>query len=400
MITPKDFYRKLDNLITKIGREKTSQTFLTSIAAELEKTFGEDLKIAHGRLYKESGDEYVLIGPSSKTKASSPTPKLRANSEAVKHVIENGSYIFDDPQMSIDPHINTQHEYAIPAAFYIRRKSKRWMFIFELKSGWIREEVEFCLNAVRSALNYRMFSDAVKNEYEQAALIQRSLLPATTPKIKGYQIAARSKPAELVVGDFYDYFEFDDEMFGVGIGDASGHGLLAAMLVRDVVTGLRMGMEKELKMVHTIKKLNRVLYRSTYSSRFATLFYAELERNGNLIYANAGHPGPLLVHGEQVQELKANGTILGALPELAIQRSIALFRPNSVLVMYSDGIFERLNRGDEQYGIPRLKKLVVRNQNKTAQEILDLIFDTVFQYGNGAKWEDDATVVVIKRVSE
>ena len=400
MITPKDFYRKLDNLITKIGREKASQYFLTSIAAELEKTFGEDLKIAHGRLYKESGDEYVLIGPSSKTKPLAAAPRLRANSEAVKHVIENGSYIFDDPHLSIDPHINRQHEYAIPAAFYIRRKNKRWMFIFELKSGWIREEVEFCLNAVRSALNYRMFSDAVKNEYEQAALIQRSLLPATTPKIKGYQIAARSKPAELVVGDFYDYFEFDEEMFGVSIGDASGHGLLAAMLVRDVVTGLRMGMEKELKMVHTIKKLNRVLHRSTYSSRFATLFYAEIERNGNLIYANAGHPGPLLVRGEQVHELKANGTILGALPELAIQRSIARFELNSVLVMYSDGIFERLNRAEEQYGIPRLKKLVLRNQNKSAPEILDLIFDTVFQYGNGTKWEDDATVVVIKRVEE
>jgi sigma-B regulation protein RsbU (phosphoserine phosphatase) len=141
------------------------------------------------------------------------------------------------------------------------------------------------------------------------------------------------------------------------------------------------------------------LYRSTYSSRFATLFYAEIERNGNLIYANAGHPGPLLVRGDQVQVLKANGTILGALPELAIQRSIARFELNSVLVMYSDGIFERLNRQDEQYGIPRLKKLVVRHQNKTAPEILDLIFDTVLQFGNGAKWEDDATVVVIKRMA-
>jgi len=400
MITPKDFYRKLDNLITKIGKEKASQYFLTSIAAELEKTFGEDLKIGHGRLYKESGEEYVFIGPSSKTKPLPAAPKLRANSAAVRHVLENGSYIFDDPQLSIDPHINRQDEYAIPAAFNIRRNGKRWLFIFELKSGWVREEIEFCLNAVRSAVNYRMFSDAVKNEYEQAALIQRSLLPATTPKIKGYQIAARSKPADLVVGDFYDYFEFDDEMFGVGIGDASGHGLLAAMLVRDVVTGLRMGIEKEMKMVHTIKKLNRVLHRSTYSSRFATLFYAEIERNGNLIYANAGHPGPLLVHGDQVQVLKANGTILGALPDLAIQRAIARFELNAVLVMYSDGIFERVNRQDEQYGIPRLKKLAVRNQNKTAAEILDLIFDTVFQFGHGAKWEDDTTVVVIKRVNE
>jgi len=400
MITPKDFYRKLDNLITKIGKEKTSLYFLSSIAAELEKTFGEDLHIAHGRLYKESGDEYVLIGPTSKSKQVRATTKLSAHSEAVKRVLENGSYIFDDPALSIEPQINMQNEYAIPAAFNIRRKGKRWIFVFALTSGWNREEVEFCFNAVRTALNYRMFSDAVNNEYEQAALIQRSMFPATTPTIRGYQIAARSKPAELVVGDFYDFFEFDEEMFGVSIGDASGHGILAAMFVRDVVTGLRMGIEKELKMVHTIKKLNRVLHRSTYSSRFATLFYAEIERNGNLIYANAGHPGPLLVHGDNTQELKANGTILGALPDIAIQRAIAHFEPNSVLVMYSDGIFERLNRDGEQFGIQRLKKLVIRHQHKSAREILDLIFDTVFQYGNGARWDDDATVVVIKRVQE
>jgi len=400
MITPKDFYRKLDNLITKIGKEKTSQNFLSLIAVELEKTFGEDLRIANGRLYKESGDDYVLVSAPSKPKHARVINKLPMQSEAVKQLLENGSYIYDNPAVSIDPHINMQDEYAIPAAMVIRRKDKRWIFIFELKSGWVREEVEFCLNAVRTAVNYRMFSDAVKNEYEQAALIQRSLLPANTPQIQGYQLAARSKPAELVVGDFYDFFEFDEEMFGVGIGDASGHGLLAAMLVRDVVTGLRMGMEKDLKMVHTIKKLNRVLHRSTYSSRFATLFYAEIERNGNIIFVNAGHPGPLLVRGDHVQELKANGTILGALPDIAIQRSIAHFERNSVLVMYSDGIFERLNREDEQFSIARLKKLVIRNQQKNAQEILDLIFNTVFQFGHGKKWDDDATVVVIKRLGE
>jgi sigma-B regulation protein RsbU (phosphoserine phosphatase) len=189
-------------------------------------------------------------------------------------------------------------------------------------------------------------------------------------------------------------------MYGIGIGDASGHGLLAAMLVRDVVTGLRMGLEKEMKMVHTIKKLNRVLHRSTFSTRFATLFYAELERNGNLLYVNAGHPGPLLVGGNQAQELKATGTILGAMPEITVQRSYAHMASKAVLVMYSDGIFERLNRAGEQFGIPRLKKLVLKNQHRSAQEIMDLIFNTVFEYGHDKSWDDDATVVVIKRVGE
>jgi sigma-B regulation protein RsbU (phosphoserine phosphatase) len=256
------------------------------------------------------------------------------------------------------------------------------------------------MNAVRTALNYRLFSDAVKSDLQQAAYIQQSLLPANAPQTPGYQIAGRSQPAELVGGDFYDYFPFDDDMFGVSIGDASGHGLPAALLVRDVVTGLRMGLEKEWKMVHTLEKLNRIIHRSTYSSRFISLFYGEFENNGNIIYVNAGHPAPLLVHGDHIRELQASGTIIGAMPAITLHRAYAYFEPGGVLVMYSDGIFERQNRKEENFSIARLKELVVQNQSKRAQELLDLIFDAVYEFGNRAKWEDDATVVVVRRVGE
>ncbi|MGH7601725.1 MAG: PP2C family protein-serine/threonine phosphatase [bacterium] len=144
--------------------------------------------------------------------------------------------------------------------------------------------------------------------------------------------------------------------------------------------------------------MNRVIHRSTYSSRFASLFYGEIERNSNLIYANAGHPPPLLVSGNTVTELKATGMIVGALPEITLQRAYAHLAPNAVLVMYSDGIFERLNSTEENFSIDRLKALVVRHQSQSASEILDLIFEEVYAFGNRAKWEDDATVVVVKRI--
>ncbi len=90
--------------------------------------------------------------------------------------------------------------------------------------------------------------------------------------------------------------------------------------------------------------------------------------------------------------------IVGALPEITLQRAYAHLAPNAVLVMYSDGIFERLNSAEENFSIDRLKTLIVRHQSKNASEILDLIFDEVYAFGNRAKWEDDATVVVVKRV--
>ncbi|MFQ5823793.1 MAG: PP2C family protein-serine/threonine phosphatase [bacterium] len=400
MIEPKTFYRNLDYLLKKIRKKKSSKYFLYSILQELVKTFGDDLHFSNVRLYEERGEEFVLIRSSKVTNFPKATEKISAKSKAVQEVLNHGSYIYDKHDLSIDPEISSQNYYAIPAAFTVHSPEQRWIVLVELKSGWAREEFSFCMNAVRTALNYRLYSEAIETDLEQAAHIQQSLLPGITPQIPGYQISGRSQPAELVGGDLFDYFEFDDDIFGVSVGDASGHGLPAALLVRDVVIGLRMGLEKHMKMVHTFQKLNHVIYRSTFSSCFVSLFYGEIERDGHLIYINAGHPAPLLISGDKVQELKATGLILGALPEITLHRSYAHIEPNSVLVLYSDGIFERENQNEETYSIEHLKNLVVQNQHKNAQEIQNLIFEDVFEFGNRSKWEDDSTLVVIKRVGD
>ena len=101
------------------------------------------------------------------------------------------------------------------------------------------------------------------------------------------------------------------------IGDASGHGLPAALLVRDIVTGLRMGLEKHLRMEYVFSKLNRVIHRSNLSSRFISVFYGELESNGNLSFVNAGHQPPLLFRKDRVLELRTGGTVIGALMKMS-----------------------------------------------------------------------------------
>ncbi len=399
MTEPKVFYRKLDALLRKISKERTGKKFLFSILTELETLFSTDLRLANGKLYQENQDEFVLLSPPGQPRLKNAIARLPMASEAIQRVLQFGSYIFDDPALAVVFGIDGDGEYAIPAAFLVtKNQSERWLFLFDLHGGWMREEVEFCMNAVRAALNYRLFSDAVKSDMQQAAHIQQSLLPASAPAVRGFEMAARSQPAELVGGDLFDYILFDDEMFGVAVGDASGHGLPAALLVRDVVTGLRMGLEKHMKIVATLKKLNRVIHRSTYSSRFVSLFYAEIETNGNVIYANAGHPAPLLVQGKNVLEFKTGGMILGALPEIALHRGFVYFEPGAVLYMFSDGIFERQDRQGNQFGLERLKALAIQHQEKSAPEILQAIFDAVFEFGEGEKWEDDATLVVVKRL--
>lgn len=393
MLDPKTFHRKLDSLLSKIGQEKSGKDFLFTIVNELEKTFGSDLHIGNGRIYEERENEFVLISPNGDLL----TEKIPKDSTAVQLLLKSKTYIFDNPEITIDKTIKQKGEYRIPAAITVRGKDQRWIFVFDLMSGWIREEIELCLNAVRTVLNYRLTSEAVKSEMEQAIHIQQSLLPITPPEFEGLSVAGRSIPAELVGGDLYDYFNFDNEVFGVCIGDASGHGLPAALLVRDVVTGLRMGLEKHLKMVYTFKKLNNVIYRSVYSTSFVSLFYAEIEKNGNILYVNAGHPAPLLYDGFDFMELNSTGLIFGALPEINIQRGHAYMKPGSLLVLYSDGIIERKNGAENDFDISGLKGIIKKHFDKTPEQLIDIIFDTLYVYGGGKNWDDDATVVIVRR---
>ena len=396
MIEPKEFYRKLDSLLSKIGQGKSGKDFLFTTVKELEKTFGSDLHIGKGYIYERNGDEFLLISPAMEN--SFVENSLPVESEAVQSVLKSKTYIFDNPSFSIGFKLGIKKEYIIPVAITVYNQENRWIFIFELTGGWIREEIEFCLNAVRSVLNYRLLSESIKSEYEQAFQIQQSLLPTSAPEIPGFQIAGKSQPAELVGGDLYDYFKFDEGEFGFCIGDASGHGIPAALVARDVIIGLRMGIEKHMKMVHTLKKLNKVIYQSVYSTRFISLFFAEMELSGNIFFINAGHPSPFIVSDDKIINLDTTGLIFGAFPDIELHRSYVKLEPGGILVLYSDGILERQNKKGEEFNIERLQNLVFHNKNKTASEVLNLLYRTANDFGKGKKWMDDATAIIIKRL--
>ncbi len=394
---PKEFYRKLDKFLSElylIG----SENILSVVLKELVNFLGKDLNIKNGRLYELNMDQLVLIQCINLDESSLRYKTLPLNNEAVQLVLQNGSYIFNDPRLSQLIESTTKSDLFTPVAFFIQREDQIWLFVFELQRGWDREEIDFSLNTIRKVLNARIASETFRNYLHQAELIQRSLLPKSPPKIEGFDIAGKSISTDIVGGDLYDFMLFDDTTFGVAIGDASGHGLPAALLVRDVVTGLRMGLEKEMKLTPALEKLNRVIHRSTLSTSFISLFYGEIETNGTLVYSNAGHPPPLIISGYNIQTLDQGGFVLGPLPEVKLKRGFATLNPGSTLILYSDGIIERLNRFGVPYEVERLTKTALEYQHLAAEELLNLIIDSVFNFGNKSKWKDDATVVVIKRL--
>jgi len=146
-----------------------------------------------------------------------------------------------------------------------------------------------------------------------------------------------------------------------------------------------------------LEKLNRVIHRSTLSTSFTSLFYGEVETNGDIVYTNAGHPPPILVNGDDFELLERGGTILGPLPNVKLQRGFAYLNPGSFLVLFSDGLIERQNLSGEHFEISRLIEMVVKNQKLSAQELVEQIIDAAYIFGNQSKWKDDLTVVVVKR---
>jgi sigma-B regulation protein RsbU (phosphoserine phosphatase) len=194
----------------------------------------------------------------------------------------------------------------------------------------------------------------LSRDHAQATEIQLSLLPRTLPSYPGFAFAAKSIPASSVGGDFYDFLPQGPDAIAIGIGDASGHGLGAALLARDVVTGLRMGAEREFKIVPMIERLNRVIGKSMLSTRFVSLFYGELEMNGNLFYVNAGHPPPWIFGERGMRRLTVGGSILGPLETTTFKRGFAHMDRGDTLVIATDGLLERQNRKGDMFGETRL----------------------------------------------
>lgn len=403
MATAKLLYRRLDALF---GEQKPRRGQPKHVEAFLEESFAglrEDLRLRAGLLYAERRDGFVLVrtvGEPGTPVAEALDPTQPPLAEVARHRV----YIFGNPEAEGSPQRLGLLPRAPAAALVVGRRPLRFALVFLLADGWQMEELDFALNTIRAALDARLVDARVRGSFREAAEIQQSLLVEEPPVFPGYDVACRSVAAEEVGGDFYDFYDLDGDILGLAIGDASGHGLPAALLVRDVVTGLRMGIEKELKVAHVFAKLNRVIHRSRLSSRFVSVFYGELEADGNLVYVNAGHQPPLLFFREPrpgqpgETELSTGGTVIGPLPEARFHRGFARIRPGETLLLCTDGILERRDRSGEFFGVDRVKAVVRESPCESAHTILERLFESARAWGGAQPWEDDATVVVVKRL--
>lgn len=249
--------------------------------------------------------------------------------------------------------------------------------------------------------NAKLVKDVNRME-EQLSLaeqIQTTLFPTTPPRLAGYDIAGRSIPAQSVGGDYYDWIPIDDTRLAVCLGDVSGKGLPASLIMANAQATLRGQTLVEAPVAERIGRSNKLLYNSTDDERFVTLWYCVLDAASHeLTYASAGHEHPFLVSADgSVRRLEMGGLALGVFEEFTYDEETIAMAPDDVLVVYSDGVPDATTEADVQFSDDAIAPLIVEHRGESAGAIVEKILSAVNAHAGDAPQFDDLTVVVVKR---
>lgn len=238
-------------------------------------------------------------------------------------------------------------------------------------------------------------------ELDQAAEIQRGLLPCRMPAIAGIDLAGQSVPCKLVGGDYFDYFPLPDGRLAVVIADVAGKGLSAALLMSNLQARVQALMEIEFDLARLVSRLNNTLKEKTPGNKFITAFFAVIDpRTGQMIYTNAGHNPPVLVHHSgEIELLSVGGPVLGILPNVPFLCAQATLAPGENLVMYSDGVSEAPNKAGEEFGEESIARIAAACRNWSASETLLEITHQLHSFLGNLDPADDMTLLVMRRTT-
>jgi len=238
----------------------------------------------------------------------------------------------------------------------------------------------------------------LEKELAIAREIQLSFLPKQAPIIAGFDLAGETRPHAEVGGDYFDFIRVSEGRLGLSIADSAGKGIPAALLMAGFRMSLLAEIRNEFSIRAVMRKVNSLLFESTESDKFVTAFYAVLDvRNRALIFTNAGHNPPLLVHADnRIECLLEGGVALGVLPDAVYEDRPLALRDGDVLLLYTDGVSEAESPTGEQYGQRRLEQALVRLRDRPAREILDAVVEDVLAWAGERGQNDDLTLMVVK----
>jgi sigma-B regulation protein RsbU (phosphoserine phosphatase) len=247
------------------------------------------------------------------------------------------------------------------------------------------------------------YSDAERQrleaELELSQIVQRALLPQSIPEIKGVELAAFSRPSEIIGGDYFDFFRFRDGTHGLVIADVSGHGVSAGMLMSSLQTAIRTMAPETDSPAEVLERLNRFYIHNIHFTTFVTIFLACFDPNTlTLSYVNAGHNPPAVRRRSDgtITWLKPTAPAIGLAEDFHPKMESISFAPGDSLLLYTDGVTEVFNISNEAFGQDRLAELVQQYADRPVPDLLQGVRQALSTFGGNQPLMDDVTMVALK----
>ncbi len=251
--------------------------------------------------------------------------------------------------------------------------------------------------------NARLYNETIEKQrieedLQLAREIQRNLLPRFRPQGKRFELAGFNLPSREVGGDYYDFIPLADDRIGIVIGDISGKGIPAAILMSNLQATFRISALHAKSTSEAMALVNNQIIQTTSVEKFATLFYGVFDaKTRTLEYTNAGHNFPILWRpNRECSQLKEGGLVIGVLKDVPYQSVKIQILPGELIVFYTDGVTEARSKNEEEYGEARLIDTISRCSERPAEAILETILDSVTVFTDGDLESDDLTLVVMK----
>jgi serine phosphatase RsbU (regulator of sigma subunit)/predicted ester cyclase len=239
--------------------------------------------------------------------------------------------------------------------------------------------------------------ERVEQDLRVARSIQQASLPKEVPTLEGWQISPYYQPAREVGGDFYDFHLLPEDRLGLVVGDATGKGVPAALVMSTTCGMLRLAAQGSSSPGQMLQEVNEVLFPNIPPNMFVTCFYAILDpTSGHLVYANAGHDLPYVHRNGDAEELRARGMPLGLMPAMNYEEKETILHSGQAALLYSDGLVEAHDPEGDMFGFPRLKALIAEHGEK--RSLGEFVLEELYSF-TGERWEqeDDITLLTLKR---
>src|SRR5829696_8396081 len=253
------------------------------------------------------------------------------------------------------------------------------------------------VGTIRSTLRGQLLvKERIEQDLRVARSIQQASLPKELPTLEGWQISPFYQPAREVGGDFYDFFELEDGRLGIVVGDATGKGVPAALVMASARSMLRAVAQASDSPGEALRRVNGPLATDIPPNMFVTCFYAILDpESGSLTYANAGHDLPYLYRNSAAEELRATGMPLGLMPGMGYEEKQTILEGGEAALLYSDGLVEAHDPEGEMFGFPRLRALVAEHGEQ--RSLGDFLLEELSSFvGESWEQEDDITLLTLR----